>query len=78
MPAVSSAPLLFAFLESIVCKLAAGEIFIFKLVSVAEENGLKLALSETLNTEAHIYLGKFKTMDPILSLYLLVATFVIC
>ena len=35
------------FLESIICKLATGEIRIFKLVSVAEENGLKIALSET-------------------------------
>ena len=32
------------FSESMICKLAAGEISIFKLVSVAEETGLKLAL----------------------------------
>ena len=38
------------FLESIICKLATGEISIFYLVSVAEETGLKLALSETLKT----------------------------
>ena len=30
------------FLESIICKLANGEISIFRLVSVAEETGLKL------------------------------------
>ena len=33
------------FLESIICKLAAGEISIFKLVSIAEETGLKHSLS---------------------------------
>ena len=33
------------FLESIICKLAAGEISIFKLVSIAEETGLKHTLS---------------------------------
>ena len=38
------------FLESIICKLATGEISIFLLVSVAEETGLKLALAETLKT----------------------------
>ena len=32
-------------LESIICKLAAGEISIFKLVSIAEETGLKHSLS---------------------------------
>ena len=37
-------------LESIICKLATGEIAIFLLVSVAEETGLKLALAETPNT----------------------------
>ena len=36
------------FLESIICKLATGEISIFQLVS--EETGLKLALSETPKT----------------------------
>ena len=36
--------------ESIICKLATGEISIFKLVSVAEETGLKLALSEIPKT----------------------------
>ena len=39
-----------SFLESIVCKLAAGEISMFQLVSVAEETGLKLALSDTPKT----------------------------
>ena len=38
------------FLENIICKLATGEISIFKLVSVAEEIGLKLALSYTPKT----------------------------
>ena len=38
------------FLESIICKLATGEISIFRLVSVAEEISLKLALSETPKT----------------------------
>ena len=38
-----------SFLESIICKLATDEISIFWLVSVAEETGLKLALSETPN-----------------------------
>ena len=32
------------FLERIICKLAAGEISIFKLVSIAEETGLKHSL----------------------------------
>ena len=31
------------YLENIICQLATGEILIFKLVSVAEETGLKLA-----------------------------------
>ena len=35
------------FLESFIDKLAAGEISIFYLVSVAEETGLKLVFSET-------------------------------
>ena len=34
------------FLESIICKLAACEISIFKLVSIAEETGLKHSLSD--------------------------------
>ena len=38
------------FLESIICKLATGEILIFKLVFVAEETGLKLALAEIPKT----------------------------
>ena len=38
------------FCESIICKLATCEISIFQLVSVAEETGLKLALSETQKT----------------------------
>ena len=38
------------FLECIICKLATGEISIFYLVSVAEETGLKLALSEIPKT----------------------------
>ena len=37
-------------LESTICKLATGEISIVKLVSVAEETGLKLTLSETPKT----------------------------
>ena len=42
--------LCYHFLESIICKLATGEISIFRLVSVAEETGLKLALYETRKT----------------------------
>ena len=38
--------LFFCFLESIICKLAAGEISIYKLVSLAEETGLKHSLSK--------------------------------
>ena len=38
------------FLESIICKLATGEISTFQLVSVAEETDLKIALSETPKT----------------------------
>ena len=38
------------FFESFIYKLATGEISIFKLVSVAEENGLKLAFAETPKT----------------------------
>ena len=38
------------FLESIICKLATSEISVFKLVSVAEETALSLALSETPKT----------------------------
>ena len=45
--AVWSAPLLFAFLDSTMIDLAKGEISIFKLVLVAEETGLKLALTVT-------------------------------
>ena len=37
-------------LESIICKLVAGEISIFYLVSVGEETGLKLTLSVTPKT----------------------------
>ena len=37
-------------MESIICKLATGEISIFQLVSVAAETGLKLALTETPKT----------------------------
>ena len=37
-------------LESIICNLDIGEISIFLLVSVAEETGLKLALSVTPKT----------------------------
>ena len=38
------------FLESIICNLTTGEISIFKLVSLAEETGLKLAFLETPKT----------------------------
>ena len=38
------------FLESTILKLATSEISFFKLVSVADETGLSLALSETPNT----------------------------
>ena len=38
------------FSEGIICKLGTGEISIFYLVSVAEETGLKIALSETPKT----------------------------
>ena len=48
-PACASAQsdqrLFIRFLESIICKLAAGEISFFKLVSIAEETGLKHSLS---------------------------------
>ena len=37
-------------MESIICKLATGDISIFQLVCVAEETGLKLALAETPKT----------------------------
>ena len=37
-------------MESIICKLATGEISIFQLVSVAEETGLSLVLSGSLKT----------------------------
>ena len=44
-PAAQSDQHLFIrFLERIICKLAAGEISIFKLVSIAEETGLKHSL----------------------------------
>ena len=43
--AQSDQRLFIRFLESIICKLAAGEISIFKLVSIAEETGLKHSLS---------------------------------
>ena len=46
--AVWSVPLLFAFWKSIISWLATSEISIFKLVSVAEQAGLNLTLSETL------------------------------
>ena len=51
------------FLESIISKLATSEISIFLLVSVAEETGLNLTLSETsttgfLVTKAHIMSNK--------------------
>ena len=45
-------------LESIIYKLATGEITVFWLVPVAEETGLSLALSETL-------ISGFVTMRPI-------------
>ena len=38
------------FLESFICKLATGEISIFLIVSVTEETGLNLALTETPKT----------------------------
>ena len=38
------------FVEGIICNLATGEISIFWLVPVAEETGLKVALSETPKT----------------------------
>ena len=38
------------FLESIICRHDSGEISIFQLVSVAEENGLKFALQDTPKT----------------------------
>ena len=44
-PAQSGQRLFIRFLESIICKLAAGEMSIFKLVSIAEETGLKHSLS---------------------------------
>ena len=43
-------PLLFAFWKVLYCKLATGEISIFLLVSVADETGLKIALSEIPKT----------------------------
>ena len=53
------------FFESILSKLATGEISIFLLASVAEEIGLKLALSETPKTG-------FVTMRPICIIFLLI------
>ena len=44
--AQSDQRLFIRFLLSIICKLAAGEISIFKLVSIAEETGLKHSLSK--------------------------------
>ena len=44
-PAQSEQSLFIRFLESIICKRAAGEISTFKLVSIAEETGLKHSLS---------------------------------
>ena len=41
---------LIRFFERTICKLATGEISIFWIVSVAEETGLKLGLSETPKT----------------------------
>ena len=41
---------LIQFLESTICKLTTGEISIFQLVYVAEDTGLKLALSDTPKT----------------------------
>ena len=38
------------FFENIICKLATGEISIFKIVSVAEETSLNLALTGTPKT----------------------------
>ena len=55
------------FFESIVFKLATGEFSIFLLASVAEEIGLKLALSETPKTG-------FVTMRPICIICLLINT----
>ena len=46
----SDQPSFFAFLGSIISKLAIGEISIFKLFSVVEETGLNSTLSETLKT----------------------------
>ena len=43
-------------LESIISKLAICKAFLFWLVSVAEQAGLNLTLSETPKTEAHMYL----------------------
>ena len=50
--AQSDQRLFIRFLERIICKLAAGEISIFKLVSIAEETGLKH--SSFSHNEAHM------------------------
>ena len=55
------------FLDSFICKHATGEISIFYIVSVAEETGLNLALTETLKTgflrvEAQITLTRKSTV----------------
>ena len=51
-----------AFIKSIICKLATGEISFFLLVSVAEETGLKRAMLDTPKTG-------FLTMRPICNKY---------
>ena len=48
------------FLKSIISRLATSEISNFKLVSVAEETGLKLALSETLKTRFVVSRPKYE------------------
>ena len=60
------------FLESIICKLATGEISIFQLVSVAEETGLKPCFvgnpeDRFSHKEAHIFL--LKVLNPFHSRY---------
>ena len=62
------------FLESIICKLATGEISNFQLASIAEETGLKHALSDTpktgfLATRSNYCLGHYVLINSISRLF---------
>ena len=55
--------LVIRYLESIICKLATGEISIFQLFSAAEETGFNLALLETPKTDFLATKPIFKTSN---------------